>query len=476
MKKMGKIVALLLAMVMVFGMSVSVLAAGTKTADGKVTVSGLEDGDTVNLYQVIKWVTNDGWTFAAPYDTGLTNEQKTAVLAGNITSQLAETIAELHASATVVGPDTAVSGKVEMTVDPGLYLVLVTPADSGFIYNPAFVASDYDENETNAIDLSAVGYSDTTYVKKTTITVEKTVDSAKETDAYSLGDDLSFTIATTIPNYPANSSNATLKITDAPTGLTIDPDTVVVKVGDDVVYDKDTPMAAATGTANATAATITVDFAKAYILANGGKAVTVTYTAELTSVNAVYGTAENNAKVEYNPNPFVNTTREVGDKDLIKTYGFVFEKVDDSDEALADAVFDLYDAEGNKLTTEDGYFRTVTTTIADGHAYVYWAGLKAGTYTVKETTAPAGYIKAADFTVTVGPETATADNPATADVTETNYKADLVGENAIVNVAGVALPSTGGIGTTIFYIVGAILVIGAGVLLVTRRRMNLKQQ
>ena len=42
----------------------------------------------------------------------------------------------------------------------------------------------------------------------------------------------------------------------------------------------------------------------------------------------------------------------------------------------------------------------------------------------------------------------------------------------IVNKKGVELPSTGGIGTTIFYIIGAILVIGAGVVLVTRRRMN----
>ena len=45
---------------------------------------------------------------------------------------------------------------------------------------------------------------------------------------------------------------------------------------------------------------------------------------------------------------------------------------------------------------------------------------------------------------------------------------------SIVNEKGVELPSTGGIGTTIFYIIGAILVIGAGVVLVTRRRMNAK--
>jgi len=46
--------------------------------------------------------------------------------------------------------------------------------------------------------------------------------------------------------------------------------------------------------------------------------------------------------------------------------------------------------------------------------------------------------------------------------------------STVINEAGSVLPSTGGIGTTIFYIIGAILVIGAGVVLVTRRRMNVQ--
>ena len=45
-------------------------------------------------------------------------------------------------------------------------------------------------------------------------------------------------------------------------------------------------------------------------------------------------------------------------------------------------------------------------------------------------------------------------------------------KNEIINKAGRELPSTGGIGTTIFYVIGGILVIGAGVVLITRRRMS----
>ena len=56
------------------------------------------------------------------------------------------------------------------------------------------------------------------------------------------------------------------------------------------------------------------------------------------------------------------------------------------------------------------------------------------------------------------------------DKTENNEDAENAGK--ITNTQGVELPSTGGIGTTMFYIIGAVLVIGAGILLVTRRRMN----
>ena len=118
-------------------------------------------------------------------------------------------------------------------------------------------------------------------------------------------------------------------------------------------------------------------------------------------------------------------------------------------------------------------------------------GLKPGTYTIKETHAPDGYNKIDDvITIVIDWDpTTTTGSGAEATTTAAAFKlgagtsdgvqliADGTSEKAIykiqvVNNKGAELPSTGGIGTTIFYIIGAILVLGAGILLVTRRRMN----
>ena len=112
-------------------------------------------------------------------------------------------------------------------------------------------------------------------------------------------------------------------------------------------------------------------------------------------------------------------------------------------------------------------------------------GLKAGTYTITELTAPDGYNKVDPITVTIGWEAPTTVNTACKwTVTSTPDNLAEVSQGiegspaagiivlTIQNLPGATLPSTGGIGTTIFYAVGATLVIGAGVVLVSRYRAN----
>ena len=96
-------------------------------------------------------------------------------------------------------------------------------------------------------------------------------------------------------------------------------------------------------------------------------------------------------------------------------------------------------------------------------------GLEEGTYTLTESTVPTGYNKAADITATIT-VTKTEEDVNKGKVTLTTSSVD----NTIINEKGSTLPETGGIGTTIFYVLGSVMALGALVLLVTKRRVNVQ--
>ena len=133
---------------------------------------------------------------------------------------------------------------------------------------------------------------------------------------------------------------------------------------------------------------------------------------------------------------------------------------------LAGATFQLKDAKGNVvklIKVSDTEYRVANgaetgavdsfVTVADGKIVIKGVDLDA--YTLVETAAPTGYNLLKD--------------PVSVAVEDAN---SLVVD--VPNASGTELPSTGGIGTTVFYIVGSVLVVGAVVLLVTRKRMGAK--
>lgn len=195
----------------------------------------------------------------------------------------------------------------------------------------------------------------------------------------------------------------------------------------------------------------------------------------------------NNNKVDlvYSNNP--DSTGK-GDKDTGKTpedYVYVFtygvdntkyKNAVDEKNALKDAGFKLYDEAGTteiKLAYDDTkkvYYPTTAGTgaemksAADGKFNII--GLDAGKYVLKETSTPAGYNTCAPINIVI--------SAAHEENTDSSVKLDLTGStnmtNAVINKSGSSLPSTGGIGTTIFYVAGGVLVVGAGVLLITKKR------
>lgn len=204
-----------------------------------------------------------------------------------------------------------------------------------------------------------------------------------------------------------------------------------------------------------------------------GTTIIVTYNATLNKDAVIDGDGNaNEVKLSYG-----NHQNTVPSKVTTKSYQFDLVKVDGTTNKLLDgAEFELADGEtklsfvkdtaGNyrvAMTGEEG--ATTTITVKNGKVNIY--GLAGKAYTLTEIKAPDGYNKL------VTSETVNlADGSKThATIVDSVYKD---GGVVIENHAGTVLPSTGGMGTTLFYVIGGGLMVAAVVLLVTKKRMEHK--
>lgn len=230
--------------------------------------------------------------------------------------------------------------------------------------------------------------------------------------------------------------------------------------------------------------------------------IVVEYTAELLSTAVIGGSGnKNEVYLEYANDPNATGKGTTGntktDEVLVFTYELDVTKVDGKDgtTTLANAEFVLLSSDKTKaakvsngklvewVTVPEG---TKLTSGGDGKFAI--AGLDAGGYYLRETKAPAGYnLLGNDIGITI---TATLDksenspsltalkisvqNGPDATATESNGNVTMgIVSTVVENVAGARLPLTGGIGTTVFYIAGSVLVLTAAVLSVTRKRRKI---
>ena len=175
------------------------------------------------------------------------------------------------------------------------------------------------------------------------------------------------------------------------------------------------------------------------------------------------------------PTPPTETGKTPKDTVIVFTYKTVVNKVDQNNKALEGAAFALY-----KIV--NGQEKLVKEYQAGSATSFEFTGLDDGDYVLKETKTPAGYNSIADVKFTVTAEhDILSDNPAltslsgTAASGELTFTADKTAGSLtteVTNKKGSILPSTGSVGTTLLYLVGAALVVAAGVLLVTKKRME----
>ena len=622
MKYLKKIMTLALALVMCLSMSTLVFAgdddepAGNDPTpatdfDHPLTVTGLTAGDTVKFYQVIEWVgeTEDhsdvtGWKAVSPFATYLTKEKLTEILVGTpvaddpdtpedesedsvpptgITSEIAGALAKLAGDDGVDGEISGTTATLD-NEEAGMWMALVTPADANTIYNPVFVAADYNTDAGGTVAMSDT-YNGDAVAKSSTLKLEKTADTTPEdtnddgkSTTTAVGDTVKFEVKTNIPAYGEVYTNPHFVLTDKLTAMELKADTEnpcgydIVVEGVSATYEDDEgeehPSYTIAPAEDKKSYTITFEPGYLKTLKAAITDVTIKYSAIVTT-DAAYAVNEedNDVYIEYSHDPTDETDYDVK-KDTTQHYTFSIDaegagegqtvsgkktsevvkvgvdaagnpiltatetsEITDTETwsgPLEGAVFGLFtDEDGTvpyKKKNADGTPGDTAMTASTGEdGRMNFAGLDAGTYYLKEISAPAGFVTDSTVhTIVISAETEkievtewwngtawVSEKPTSGPAKEVTYETDVLKKYTVtidgqptatytftneaesntneinwetaelvekpfelVNKQGTELPSTGGIGTTLFYVFGGIMVLGAGILLVSRQRMT----
>ena len=575
MKKMKKVLAVILSLAMVLGMSLTTFAAENTNATGSendkvdITITGLSPKQTVTLYKIaegdyqgsgagafVKYVWAEGISeeIQKKAETGLSSTEITSIV-NDIKDN------SIKAIGTPIVKNDVGTTYIE-NVGVGAYIAVITGASDGYIYNPILLTATYNATGVlvgGEIAANTALYGGEAVAKRTEADVDKEITSGTTNDTSipdnanenktkytaSVGDVLGYTITPTIPTYPKNAKNKTLFVSDKMSaGLDFDVASLRIKVGDaepvaavdgKFIYDgKEIASVDTTRVQNG----FYLNFKYDNILGADDTPydIKVTYSARVNE-NAVVGEVgnKNEAKMYYANDPTNGSTFEPDDEhptpdgaegvikkedeEIVYTYQISFLKTGQGEDAaaLAGATFGIY--------KDSACTQLVDVVVTNEKGYAVSTSVAAGMYYVKEIQAPTGY-SLNDTVYPVEAKWTSATKTVTRAETEIKYTTEkdeaisdiVVGSikngvfyntlnlpdskpayilsktetstqevtpienegvvggtvvmgDAIPNTKLSNLPSTGGIGTTIFTIGGcAIMIIAAALFFASRRR------
>ena len=505
-KAMKKLIAALLAVAMVCAMAIPAFAAaGTVVSGSKVDVTN-HDFEAYQIFSA-KLDSTKGTLSDVKWGNGVKGDEllaalKTATTLGdfascNSASDVAEKLAAFNTEKATKFAAFVANGYLSTTKIAGTGTIELLDAGYYLIKDVTEVEGEYDASNLTLLLVSGAE-TVTPQVKTDIPTLEKKVkdknDSAgtttdwQDSADYDIGDTIPYQLTATLGNV-SNFDTYYVEFVDKMDHLTFNEITSV-KVGDETLT-----AGQYTSSWNPTSKTlkVSIDDVKAYHATNGSKIVVV-YTATLDS-DAVIGSTgnPNEAHLIFSNNPNGNGKGQTKpDKNIVFTYKVVANKVDQKGVALPGAAFALYkklprvpaDGSSHIMEGSDAYTLVEKLNVrADGtiddatKTSFAWEGIDDGEYMIKEIITPAGYnsIEPIKFTVTAEHETESADPK----FTELTGGDAFTGEvstgtltTKIENRMGSTLPGTGGIGTTIFYVVGGGLMVAAAILLITKKRME----
>lgn len=549
MKKLKKLFAVMLSLIMVLAMGITSFAAdgviGNSDDTAEIKVTGIDSATSVTAYPIIKttYGTNGDFNGYAPLYTTNPAIQVTKKADNTLEYTLsAEQIAQIRANlntdgAVTMNPEAEGSTTYKATAPLGAYLVVVEGSETS-TYNAMVVSTNYKNvNGVNTIDL---GKNTATAKKSTKPTLDKNIKNADATttkhNTVNIGDVINYEVSVAnIPEYTGKYPvfNVVDTLSD---GLTFNGDDVTVTVnGTTLTKDVDYKF-------TKDGQTITINFVDTSLTATGkteygytlngykGQNMTIAYSAtvnENAKLNEVGN--QNDATLTYSKDSTLNNNNGTDEK---KTHSYTFDidgsvdgtitvlpvdvshilnkigeevKTIEKDGEKVEVKAALEGAEFTVYTNKDctvryqqgGVDYPVVRSTADGQ--IELKGLAAGTYYIKETKAPAGYsVNATAVKVEIAGLTFNDNDELTgwtikvndqdvasfvygtneggqtkfvrSDVIQKDGKTEYNTGYDILNTKITELPSTGGIGTTIFTIVGCGIMIAAAALFFASRR------